>query len=90
MVDGHDRGHQCLHSAFLRIHLFPVVSFYKRLKVHRLAFKIVSEIRITGNYNEYRPRIKQKNIFLSVVAGTILILSLTLMVLIMIVDEEDA
>jgi hypothetical protein len=43
--------------------------------LYRLAFKIVSEIQISGNFSGYRKRIRRKNRALTAVTVAILLLS---------------
>ncbi|TNV78489.1 hypothetical protein FGO68_gene4263 [Halteria grandinella] len=79
------------HSWYLTLILgtnaFTVLSFLF-IFFQWLAFKIVSEIQISGNYHEYKPRIRTKNFFLSVSTGFILILSLCLMSVMLVVDDK--
>lgn len=59
-------------------------------KLSRLAFKIVSDIQISGNFHEYRPRIRTKNFFLSFSTVFVLLLSVCLMAIMLLVDDKYA
>jgi hypothetical protein len=56
-------------------------------KLHRLSFKIVSEIQIKGNYQDYRPMMRARNFALSFTVGSILVLTIILMGLLLVLDN---